>query len=105
MATMFAYQGARTATSALSSELFPTGARATGYCLTVQVFGQLGWMLAPLAVGELSIDLGGLGKAASLFAVGPLIGIVLLLTMVPETRGKSLEELSPDPVATATDLL
>jgi MFS family permease len=98
MATMFAYQGARTATSALSSELFPTGARATGYCLTVQVFGQLGWMLAPLAVGELSAPLGGLGKAASLFAVGPLIGIVLLLTLVPETRGKTLEELSPEPV-------
>jgi MFS family permease len=105
MATMFAYQGARTATSALSSELFPTVARATGYGLTVQVFGQLGWMLAPLAVGELSIDLGGLGKAASLFAIGPLIGIVLLLTMVPETRGKSLEELSPNPVATIIDPL
>ena len=102
MATMFAYQGARTATSALSSELFPTGARATGYCLTVQVFGQLGWMLAPLAVGELSATLGGLGKAASLFAAGPLIGIVLLLTLVPETRGKTLEELSPESVAPGT---
>jgi MFS family permease len=99
MATMFAYQGARTATSALSSELFPTGARATGYCLTVQVFGQLGWMLAPLAVGELSAPLGGLGKAASLFAIGPLIGVVLLLTLVPETRGKTLEELSPEPTS------
>jgi len=99
MATMFAYQGARTATSALSSELFPTGARATGYCLTVQVFGQLGWMLAPLAVGELSAPLGGLGKAASFFAIGPLIGVILLLTLVPETRGKTLEELSPEPAA------
>jgi MFS family permease len=102
MATMFAYQGARTATSALSSELFPTGARATGYCLTVQVFGQLGWMLAPLAVGELSLKLGGLGQAASLFAVGPVIGIVLLLTLVPETRGKTLEELSPESAGRAT---
>jgi MFS family permease len=96
MATMFAYQGARTANSALSSELFPTGARATGYCLTVQVLGQLGWMLSPLAVGALSVPLGGLGKAASLFAAGPLIGIVLILTMVPETRGKTLEQLSPE---------
>ena len=55
-------------------------------------------MLSPLAVGALSAPLGGLGKAASLFAVGPLIGIVLILTMVPETRGKTLEELSPDAV-------
>ncbi len=96
MATMFAYQGARTANSALSSELFPTGARATGYCMTVQVLGQLGWMLSPLIVGALSAPLGGLGKAASLFAAGPLVGIVLILTMVPETRGKTLEELSPE---------
>jgi MFS family permease len=104
MATMFAYQGARTANSALSSELFPTGARATGYSLTVQVLGQLGWMLSPLAVGALSAPLGGLGKAASLFAAGPLVGIVLILTMVPETRGKTLEELSPEtamPASTA----
>jgi MFS family permease len=103
MATMFAYQGARTANSALSAELFPTGARATGYSLTVQVLGQLGWMLSPLAVGALSAPLGGLGKAASLFAAGPLIGIVLILTLVPETRGKTLEELSPETMVPASD--
>jgi predicted MFS family arabinose efflux permease len=39
VAAMFSYQGARTATSALAAELFPTTARATGFCLTVQVFG------------------------------------------------------------------
>ena len=82
-----------------------TGARATGYCLTVQVLGQLGWMLSPLAVGALSAPLGGLGKAASLFAVGPLIGIVLILTMVPETRGKTLEELSPETAQPASRAL
>ena len=37
IATMFSYQGARTATSTLSAELFPTEVRATGFSLTVQV--------------------------------------------------------------------
>jgi putative MFS transporter len=97
MATMFAYQGARTATSAFSSELFPTGARATGYCMTVQVLGQLGWTLAPLGVGMLSHPMGGLGNAAALFAAGPVVGTILLLAFAPETRGKTLEELSPEP--------
>lgn len=101
MATMFAYQAARTAISALSSELFPTGARATGYSLTVQVFGQLGWTLAPLAAGLLAGPMGGLGKAASMFAAGPLIGVVLVLFFVPETRGKTLEQLSPETAAIA----
>lgn len=95
MATMFAYQGARTATSALSSELFPTRARATGFSLTVQVVGQLGWTLAPVFAGLLSAAVGGLGNAVSLFAAGPLIGAVLVLGYIPETRGRTLEELSP----------
>jgi MFS family permease len=96
MATMFAYQGARTATSTLSSELFPTGARATGFSLTVQVLGQIGWTLAPLFVGLLSRPMGGLGNAATVFAVGPIIGAILVVAFVPETCGKTLEELSPE---------
>jgi MFS family permease len=103
MATMFAYQGARTATSALSSELFPTSARATGFSLTVQVVGQLGWTLAPVFAGILSGPVGGLGNAASLFAAGPLVGAVLVLGYVPETRGRTLEELSPETIAAETE--
>jgi putative MFS transporter len=93
--TMFAYQAARTATSALSTELFPTSIRATGYGLCVQVIGQICWMLSPVVIGLLSGRMGGLGNAASLFAAGPLLGVVIVLWFVPETRGKTLEELSP----------
>ncbi len=90
--TMFAYQAARTATSALSTELFPTEIRATGYSLTVQVIGQIFWMLSPVVIGHLAAPLGGLGRAASFFAIGPLAGVVLLV-FVPETRGRSLEDI------------
>lgn len=93
--TMFAYQAARTATSAISTELFPTAIRATGYNLCVQVIGQVCWMLSPVVIGLLSVPLGGLGNASSIFAVGPLIGIAIVLFLIPETRGKTLEELSP----------
>lgn len=93
--TMFAYQAARTATSALSTELFPTAIRATGYNLCVQVIGQICWMLSPVVIGLLSGPLGGLGKAASFFAAGPVIGIAIIWSLIPETRGKTLEELSP----------
>ncbi len=91
---MFTYQGSRTATSALAAELFPTSARATGFCLTVQVFGQLGWIFAPLGVGLLSHLMGGLGNAAAIFAVGPIIGALLVIILAPETHGKTLEELA-----------
>jgi len=98
--TMFAYQAARTATSALSTELFPTAIRATGYSLCVQVIGQVCWMLSPVAIGLLSGPLGGLGNAASLFAAGPILGVVIVAWFVPETRGKTLEELSPSALET-----
>jgi MFS transporter, putative metabolite:H+ symporter len=94
VATQFAYQAARTATSALSAELFPTEIRASGYSLTVQVVGQLGWTLSPLLVGMLSLPLHGIGNAASVFALGPLVGAIAI-GYVPETRGKTLEEISP----------
>ncbi|HUK32280.1 MAG TPA: MFS transporter, partial [Vicinamibacterales bacterium] len=94
MATMFAYQGARTATSALSAELFPTEIRAMGFSFTVQVLGQIGWLLTPVLVGSLAGPMAGLGAAARLFAVGPVLGTVLLLALVPETHGKTLEEIA-----------
>lgn len=95
-AAMLTYQGSRTAACALAGEIFPTSSRATGFNLTVQVIGQFGWMLAPLVVGMLSVPLGGLGKAATLCAAGPLLGAVIAVMLVPETVGRTLEELAPD---------
>src|SRR6202158_1941303 len=94
MATMFAYQGARTATSALSAELFPTEIRAAGYSSTIQTLGQLAWFISPVLVGTMSLVVGGLGNAASLCAIGPLLGVALILLYAPETLGKTLEEMA-----------
>lgn len=94
MATMFAYQGSRTATAAFAAELFPTEIRAAGYSSTIQSLGQLAWFISPVLVGVLSMHLGGLGNAASACAIGPMIGAVLIVLFAPETRGKTLEELA-----------
>jgi MFS transporter, putative metabolite:H+ symporter len=95
IATMFCYQASRAATSAISTELFPTEIRATGYSLCVQALGQIGWALSPIIIGLTSGPMGGLGHAAALFAIGPVFGVALIALAVPETLGRTLEELSP----------
>jgi|YelNatPaOPRAMG01_1025707.scaffolds.fasta_scaffold09226_4 putative MFS transporter len=92
--TVFAFQGARTATATYSAELFPTEIRATSYSMTVQLLGQIAALLTPFTIGMLSHTLGGLGNAVAAVSVGPVIGAALVMMFAPETRGMKLEELS-----------
>ncbi len=92
--TVFAFQGARTATATYSAELFPTEIRATSYSMTVQLLGQLAALLTPVTIGMLSRSLGGLGNAVAAVSAGPIIGAALVMIFAPETRGMRLEELS-----------
>jgi MFS transporter, putative metabolite:H+ symporter len=94
VATVFCFQGARTATATYSAELFPTEIRATSYSMTVQLLGQLAGLLTPFTIGALARSLGGLGNAVAAVSIGPVIGAVLVWIFAPETRGRSLEELS-----------
>jgi len=81
-------------------ELFPTGLRAgTGGLLVLA--GVLGSAAGLLAAGFLSDELGGLGRAMSLLAIGPVVVSVLVLTRYPETAHKELEELNPEDVIEA----
>ncbi len=94
IATVFCFQGARTATATYSAELFPTEIRATSYSMTVQLLGQLAGLLTPFTIGALARSLGGLGNAVAAVSIGPVIGAVLVWIFAPETRGRSLEELT-----------
>jgi MFS transporter, putative metabolite:H+ symporter len=97
IATVFCFQGARTATATYSAELFPTEIRATSYSMTVQLLGQLAGLLTPFTIGALARSLGGLGNAVAAVSIGPVIGAVLVWIFAPETRGRSLEELTIAP--------
>jgi MFS family permease len=92
VATVFAFQGARTTTATYSAELFPTEIRATSYSLTVQVLGQIATLFTPITIGALSHSLGGLGNAVAVASIGPVIGAILVALFAPETRGMRLED-------------
>jgi MFS family permease len=74
---------------AMLSELFPTGVRATAQGLTYNVGRGLG-ALAPYTIGTLAAAQ-GIGSALALTSGFFLAGAVLIL-LVPETRGKQLED-------------
>jgi MFS family permease len=76
-------------------ELFPTGQRgaANGGLQVVSVAGSsTGLLLA----GWMADRLGGLGPAMAVLAIGPLVLVVLVLTLFPETAGRELEDLNPE---------
>ena len=79
----------------LTSEIFPTGLRATGNAVTNNLLGRLGMVLSGFAVGGLSVGFAGsVGNAVALLALAPLLAVPVVLLFVPETRGRSLEEIA-----------
>jgi putative MFS transporter len=77
--------------NAFTTELFPTAMRAEGFAWSNNLIGRVGNILSPLVVGA----------AAERFGWGPVIRLAALFTMaslgliwllLPETKGRTLEE-------------
>ncbi|MFC7339822.1 MFS transporter [Saccharopolyspora griseoalba] len=75
-------------------ELYPTRSRAFG-CSMGGVLNRLGLITGPILVGALYA--GGTDLSAVFFTIGgiTLIGTVVTLLFAEETKGRTLEELSP----------
>jgi MFS family permease len=75
-------------------ELFPTRQRGRANGL-ITVVGVAGSSAGLLLAGYLARELGSLGAAMAVLAVGPIMLVVLIITRFPETAHKELEELNP----------
>jgi putative MFS transporter len=75
----------------LSTELFPTDIRAEGFAWANSLLGRIGYVISPLVVGRLSEEYGW-GPVIRTTAVFPLIAIALIYWLLPETRGRALED-------------
>ncbi len=85
-----------------NGELFPTEARATsnGFLLVAGVAGAaLGLVLAT----RLKDFAGGLGPAIALCGIAPLIAALFIVPRLPETRDRTLDEISPSELAPTTE--
>jgi putative MFS transporter len=79
---------------AYTPEVYPTAIRATGMGCASAV-GRVGGISAPILIGVLFASIGFLGVFAMIAGV-LVLGAVAVLTLGLSTRGRTLEELSPD---------
>ncbi|MFV1989523.1 MAG: MFS transporter [Acidimicrobiales bacterium] len=81
--------------SSYGPELFPTRMRARANSI-ISVVGTTGSAVGLLIAGELSDIVGGLGKALSLMAIGPIIAAGIVWFRYPETARRELEDINPE---------
>jgi len=91
--------GPNATTFVYPSEIFPVRVRTTGHGITAAM-GKLGGFFGVFAFPFL-LHWKGLLGAESAAAIASLLGLVVTLTMLPETKGKSLEEISAEPITPA----
>lgn len=91
MLSIFGVSAVLPVLNAFNTELFPTELRGGAFALSNNLLGRIGYVLAPLAVGIAAVDLGW-GTAVRYTAVFPLIALALIFWLLPETRGRELED-------------
>jgi MFS transporter, putative metabolite:H+ symporter len=77
--------------NALTTELFPTEFRAEAFAWANSLLGRIGFVMGPALVGALAGRIGW-GDAVAATAAFPLVALALLLWLLPETKGRELEE-------------
>jgi putative MFS transporter len=79
--------------TAFTLELFPTELRAEGFGWSNNLFGRVGYVMGPWLVGMLAQH-HGYSHTIAATAIFPLLALALILTRLPETGNKDLEETS-----------
>ncbi len=80
-------------------ELFPTRLRSTANGVTV-AFAVVGSVIGLQLVGRLAEQWDSFGRALAVATAGPILLILLILTLYPETANRTLEEINDEPELT-----
>lgn len=80
--------------NAYTNELFPTQYRGAAFAWCNNILGRLSYFGAPLLIGELAARTGSYGDVIRYTAILPIVAIAYIMLLLPETRGRELEETS-----------
>jgi MFS transporter, putative metabolite:H+ symporter len=88
---IFCASGVLAVLSTFNTELFPTDIRADAFAWSNNLIGRISYVSSPLAVG-LAAKQWGWGIAVGSTAVLLVVAVALIFLLLPETRGRELEE-------------
>ena len=89
--------GPNATTFVYPSEIFPVKVRTTGHGIAAAM-GKIGGFVGVFTF-PFFMDWHGLPAAEGAAAIVSVLGLIVTIFLLPETKGKSLEELSDQPVA------
>ena len=78
--------------NAFTTELFPTELRGDSFAWCNNLLGRLGYVVAPAFVGIAYNHVGSWGPVIQATTLFPIIAVVMIYRMRPETRGRELED-------------
>jgi MFS transporter, putative metabolite:H+ symporter len=90
---IFGINAVLTVLNTFMTELFPTDVRGSAVALSNNIIGRIGYVFSPLLLGEL-VDQYGLGTPLRASVVFPLLALLLIFWLLPETNRRELEETS-----------
>ncbi|HWZ93275.1 MAG TPA: MFS transporter [Polyangiaceae bacterium] len=82
-----------TVLNAFTAELFPTEYRGAAFAWSNNLIGRIGYCISPIIVTELSSTYHlGLGPTMAASTLFPLLALVVIWLVLPETTGRELEQ-------------
>jgi putative MFS transporter len=84
--------------NAFTTELFPTELRGDAFAWSNNLLGRVGYVLSPILIG-IAAEHWNWGAAVRPTAITPMLALVAIFLLLPETRNRELEETSALPEA------
>ncbi len=86
---VFGVSAVLTVLNTFTAELFPTALRGDAFMWSNNLIGRIGYVLSPVVIGALGES--GWGPVLRVSVVFPALALILVLWLLPETKGRELE--------------